>query len=222
MITFDNLFIDNRLWHRRKFIWSRRSSQSQKFDSNDRICDIFCSNNFGCKQESFLRILSVPHRNNRQLIFHHQCHIRFYLQKTGCLYEHLRWGDAFVVVYSICDRNSFADASEYLLQLSKLKLPSYYTTLLLGNKRDLDHSRWVWCEFCEVESRENLFFASFLQTNNRKWWTRIVLSLFMSILWGIGSRKLCRCLVSIPITTAGSSFSPITAGVTNKTQIRCQ
>lgn len=65
----------------------------------------------------------------------------YYLQKTGCLYEHLRWGDAFVVVYSICDRNSFADASEYLLQLSKLKLPSYYTTLLLGNKRDLDHSR---------------------------------------------------------------------------------
>uniref|UniRef100_A0A336K8B1 small monomeric GTPase n=1 Tax=Culicoides sonorensis TaxID=179676 RepID=A0A336K8B1_CULSO len=87
--------------------------------------------------------------------------------KTGCLYEHLRWGDAFVVVYSICDRNSFADASEYLLQLSKLKLPSYYTTLLLGNKRDLDHSRQISvndghelsfhysCQFYEVSAAEN-------------------------------------------------------------------
>lgn len=66
-----------------------------------------------------------------------------YLQKTGCLYEHLRWGDSFVVVYSICDKNSFAEAEDYLQQLAKLKLPSYYTTLLLGNKRDLDHSRYV-------------------------------------------------------------------------------
>lgn len=62
-------------------------------------------------------------------------------QKTGCLYEHIRWGDAFLVVYSICDKSSFADAEDYLQQLSKLKLPSYYTALLLGNKRDLDHSR---------------------------------------------------------------------------------
>lgn len=67
--------------------------------------------------------------------------IVLFLQKTGCLYEHLRWGDAFVVVYSICDKHSFAEAEDYLQQLAKLKLPSYYTTLLLGNKRDLDHSR---------------------------------------------------------------------------------
>lgn len=65
-------------------------------------------------------------------------------QKTGCLYEHLRWGDAFVVVYSICDKPSFSEAEDYLQQLTKLKLPSYYTTLLLGNKRDLDHSRYVY------------------------------------------------------------------------------
>ncbi|XP_055697694.1 ras-related and estrogen-regulated growth inhibitor-like protein [Phlebotomus papatasi] len=64
--------------------------------------------------------------------------------KAGCLYEHLRWGDAFVVVYSICDKSSFLEAEEYLSQLAKLKMPSYYyTTLLLGNKRDLDHTRKV-------------------------------------------------------------------------------
>lgn len=62
-------------------------------------------------------------------------------QKRGCLYEHLRWGDAFVVVYSICDKSSFEEAADYLQQLTKLKLPSYYTLLLLGNKSDLDHAR---------------------------------------------------------------------------------
>lgn len=46
------------------------------------------------------------------------------------------------MVYSICDKPSFSAAEDYLEQLTKLKLPSYYTTLLLGNKRDLDHVRY--------------------------------------------------------------------------------
>ncbi|KAG4077757.1 hypothetical protein HA402_011186 [Bradysia odoriphaga] len=100
--------------------------------------------------------------------------------KTGCLYEHIRWGDAFLVVYSICDKSSFADAEDYLQQLSKLKLPSYYTALLLGNKRDLDHSRTITvnegqelslkfaCQFYEVSAAESfagvsLAFQSFLR-----------------------------------------------------------
>ncbi|CAO1420890.1 unnamed protein product [Diamesa hyperborea] len=62
---------------------------------------------------------------------------------NGCQFEHMRWGDAFVIVYSIADRNSFIEAADLLKQLTKLKLPSYYTTLLLGNKGDLDHSRLV-------------------------------------------------------------------------------
>ncbi|XP_021936539.1 ras-related and estrogen-regulated growth inhibitor-like isoform X3 [Zootermopsis nevadensis] len=86
---------------------------------------------------------------------------------TGCLYDHIRWGEAFVVVYSVCDRNSFNDAHELLDKLGKLKLPSYFTTLLLGNKRDLDHSRQICvddgqelslqygCQFYEVSAAEN-------------------------------------------------------------------
>ncbi|XP_046667636.1 ras-related and estrogen-regulated growth inhibitor-like [Homalodisca vitripennis] len=86
---------------------------------------------------------------------------------TGCLYDHIRWGEAFVVVYSICDMNSFNDAHTLLDKLSKLKLPSYYTTLLLGNKRDLDHSRAVCvdagqelslrysCQYYEVSAAES-------------------------------------------------------------------
>uniref|UniRef100_A0A8D8J4P2 small monomeric GTPase n=3 Tax=Culicinae TaxID=43817 RepID=A0A8D8J4P2_CULPI len=87
--------------------------------------------------------------------------------KRGCLYEHLRWGDAFVVVYSICDKASFEEAADYLQQLTKLKLPSYYTILLLGNKSDLDHAREISvndgqelsfrysCQFYEVSAAEN-------------------------------------------------------------------
>ncbi|XP_055588098.1 ras-related and estrogen-regulated growth inhibitor-like isoform X1 [Uranotaenia lowii] len=88
--------------------------------------------------------------------------------KRGCLYEHLRWGDAFVVVYSICDKGSFEEAADYLIQLTKLKLPSYYTILLLGNKSDLDHAREISvhdgqelslrysCQFYEVSAAENV------------------------------------------------------------------
>ncbi|XP_022919325.1 ras-related and estrogen-regulated growth inhibitor-like [Onthophagus taurus] len=87
--------------------------------------------------------------------------------KNGCLYEHIRWGEAFVVVYAVNDRHSFHEAQELLGQLSKLKLPSYYTSLLLGNKRDLDHSRQICvddgqelslqygCQFYEVSAAEN-------------------------------------------------------------------
>ncbi|XP_052123548.1 ras-like protein 1 isoform X1 [Frankliniella occidentalis] len=59
----------------------------------------------------------------------------------GCLDEHLRWGEAFVVVYSVCDALSFHDARDLLEKVAAAKLPGYCTTLLLGNKRDLDHSR---------------------------------------------------------------------------------
>ncbi|VEN61850.1 unnamed protein product [Callosobruchus maculatus] len=87
--------------------------------------------------------------------------------KNGCLYEHIRWGEAFVIVYSVVDRRSFHEAQDILGQLVKLKLPSYYTSLLIGNKRDLDHSRQVCvdegqevslqfgCQFYEVSAAEN-------------------------------------------------------------------
>ncbi|XP_055852142.1 ras-related and estrogen-regulated growth inhibitor-like isoform X2 [Episyrphus balteatus] len=87
--------------------------------------------------------------------------------QATCLYEHIRWGDAFVIVYSICDKPSFSNAEGCLEQLAKLKLPSYYTTLLLGNKRDLDHARKISvndghelslkysCQFYEVSAAES-------------------------------------------------------------------
>ncbi|KAL5232662.1 ras-related and estrogen-regulated growth inhibitor-like [Rhopalosiphum maidis] len=86
---------------------------------------------------------------------------------TTCLYDHIRWADAFVIVYSVVDLSSFNEAQYLLDELSKHKLPSYFATLLLGNKRDLDHSRIVavdagqelslrfGCQFYEVSAAEN-------------------------------------------------------------------
>ncbi|XP_045460118.1 ras-related and estrogen-regulated growth inhibitor-like protein [Harmonia axyridis] len=88
-------------------------------------------------------------------------------EKKGCLYEHIRWGEAFAIVYAVNDRHSFHEAQEILNQLTKLKLPSYYTSLLLGNKKDLEHCREVCvddghelslkysCQFYEVSAAEN-------------------------------------------------------------------
>lgn len=67
----------------------------------------------------------------------------FLFQENGCLYSHIRWGEAFVVVYSVTCKRSFQEARGLLKQLADLRLPSYFTALLLGNKRDLDHARWV-------------------------------------------------------------------------------
>ncbi|KAF0293554.1 Ras-related and estrogen-regulated growth inhibitor [Amphibalanus amphitrite] len=86
---------------------------------------------------------------------------------TGCLFDHLRWGDAFLVVYSVCERSSFQAARGFLETLSQEKLPGYFTTVLLGNKRDIEHARQVdtedghelslayGCPFYEVSAAES-------------------------------------------------------------------
>lgn len=83
--------------------------------------------------------------------------------------EHVRWADGFVVVYNVCDRDSFNDAHNILARLQKLKSSSNYAPpiVLLGNKRDLEHARVVGleagqelagqhgCQFYEVSAAEN-------------------------------------------------------------------
>ncbi|KAI5738240.1 hypothetical protein M8J77_004444 [Diaphorina citri] len=65
--------------------------------------------------------------------------ISFTASSTGCLYDHIRWGEAFVIVYSVTDKTSFLEAQFLLGKVGEIKLPTYFSTLLLGNKRDLDH-----------------------------------------------------------------------------------
>lgn len=88
-------------------------------------------------------------------------------EENNCLYSHIRWGEAFVIVYSVTCKQSFQEARGLLKQLADLRLPSYFTALLLGNKRDLDHAREVCvdegqqlslahgCQFYEVSAAES-------------------------------------------------------------------
>lgn len=55
--------------------------------------------------------------------------------------EAIYWADACVVVYDITCRNSFNQASDMLQRV--LNLRSQMTTILLGNKADLEHLRQV-------------------------------------------------------------------------------
>ena len=58
----------------------------------------------------------------------------------------VNWADAFVVVYSICSRRSFATARQLMLTLAKLRGAASPPLLLLGNMRDLEHRREVGVE----------------------------------------------------------------------------
>ncbi|XP_018918066.1 ras-related and estrogen-regulated growth inhibitor-like protein isoform X3 [Bemisia tabaci] len=110
---------------------------------------------------------------------------------NGCLYDHFRWGEAFVVVYSVTSQHSFREAQDLLEKLNSLKLPSYYTTLLLGNKRDLDHSRQV----CVDEGQElSLRYGSqFYEVSAAENYVGVMLS-FQSLLRDARSVQLLRTL----------------------------
>lgn len=86
---------------------------------------------------------------------------------TGCLYDHITWADAFVLVYSICERSSFDQARALLETLVAVRGARSAPMILLGNKRDLEHCRQVGvddgheaslhfhCQFYEVSAAEN-------------------------------------------------------------------
>ncbi|CAN7995214.1 unnamed protein product, partial [Ixodes hexagonus] len=88
-------------------------------------------------------------------------------QVTGCLYDHITWADAFVLVYDICERASFDHARALLETLVALRGARSAPMILLGNKRDLEHCRQVGvddgheaslhfhCQFYEVSAAEN-------------------------------------------------------------------
>lgn len=81
--------------------------------------------------------------------------------------DQMRWAEAFVVIYSICNRTSFQQAVDYVEAVRRLHTPSYVPILLLGNKLDLEHCRQVslddaqdlcaryGCQFYEVSAADN-------------------------------------------------------------------
>ncbi|XP_068107537.1 ras-related and estrogen-regulated growth inhibitor-like protein [Hyperolius riggenbachi] len=61
--------------------------------------------------------------------------------------EQLRWADGFILVYSICDRDSFNVVRQQLQRIRQLKKRhSSAPVIIVGNKRDLQHQRIVSSE----------------------------------------------------------------------------
>ncbi|XP_064594313.1 ras-related and estrogen-regulated growth inhibitor-like protein [Liolophura sinensis] len=90
----------------------------------------------------------------------------------------MNWADAFVIVYSICDRSSFYWA-KMLIDLIR-RMPSYLPVLVIANKRDLECHRTVdiaeghhlalqhGCQYYEVSAADshvsiNIAFHSLLR-----------------------------------------------------------
>ncbi|XP_013774487.1 ras-related and estrogen-regulated growth inhibitor-like [Limulus polyphemus] len=81
--------------------------------------------------------------------------------------DEVQSADACVVIYSICDRESFNRAQDCLNIIHRLKAPQYIPVVLLGNKRDLELGRQVsfedgnelstqyGCDFSEVSAAGN-------------------------------------------------------------------
>ena len=58
----------------------------------------------------------------------------------------LKWGDAFMLVYSITDRESFHEIPNIKCHLDELKKPRNLSYILVANKCDLECSRTVATE----------------------------------------------------------------------------
>ncbi|XP_056402668.1 ras-related and estrogen-regulated growth inhibitor-like protein isoform X2 [Hyla sarda] len=82
--------------------------------------------------------------------------------------DQLRWADGFILVYSICDRNSFNVMQKQLQRIRQLKRrnSSAAPIIIVGNKRDLQHRREISseegrmlaissdCDFFEISAAE--------------------------------------------------------------------
>ncbi|XP_013785049.1 ras-related and estrogen-regulated growth inhibitor-like isoform X1 [Limulus polyphemus] len=86
--------------------------------------------------------------------------------------EEVRWADACLVIYSICDRDSFNKAHDSLDLVHRLRAPGYVPIVLVGNKKDLEHCRQVsyedgselasqyGCKFYEVSAADSFVEVS--------------------------------------------------------------
>ncbi|KAK0077120.1 hypothetical protein PV325_004414, partial [Microctonus aethiopoides] len=54
------------------------------------------------------------------------------------MYNHTEW--KYPIELYVTSKHSFQEAKALLKQIAELRLPSYSTALLLGNKRDLDQA----------------------------------------------------------------------------------
>ncbi|CRL08151.1 CLUMA_CG021017, isoform A [Clunio marinus] len=135
----------------------------------------------------------------------------------GNSFDQIRWGDSFIVVYSIVDRDSFKEAEKILKKVTKIKLPSYYTVLLLGNKNDLEHSREVAIK--EGERLSYTYNCQFYETSAAESWLGVQLSfhyLFKEAR-AIYLQKHLPIRRKLGVNTVGVNFSKALGNIFGKT-----
>ena len=59
---------------------------------------------------------------------------------------HVRWGEGFLLLYSVTDRKSFEDIMQIKNYLDEIKKARNVTMVIVANKCDLDHLRTVSTE----------------------------------------------------------------------------
>ncbi|KAJ3424347.1 ras-like protein [Anaeramoeba flamelloides] len=57
--------------------------------------------------------------------------------------SYMREGEGFIIVYSVTDRNSFENVSNFREQIKKVKGSEAFPVIVVGNKTDLEHDRRV-------------------------------------------------------------------------------
>ncbi|KAK2142269.1 hypothetical protein LSH36_979g02080 [Paralvinella palmiformis] len=65
------------------------------------------------------------------------------LDDSPCYESHLKWGDGFMIVYSVNDRRSFDEVKVIKRTLDEIRKSRNVSCVIVGNKSDLDHDRRV-------------------------------------------------------------------------------
>lgn len=60
--------------------------------------------------------------------------------------QYMRCGEGFIICYSVTDRRSFQEASEYRKLIGRVRLTQDIPLVLIANKLDLQHQRTVTTE----------------------------------------------------------------------------
>lgn len=77
--------------------------------------------------------------------------------------QYMRCGEGFIICYSVTDRHSFQEASEYRKLITRVRLSEDIPLVLIANKVDLESQRRVTTE--EGKNLANQFGCPFFETS---------------------------------------------------------
>lgn len=63
--------------------------------------------------------------------------------------QYMRSGEGFLLVFSVTDHSSFEEIAKFHKQILRVKDRDEFPMLMVGNKSDLDHQRYVSLYFKE-------------------------------------------------------------------------